>query len=143
VAVATSATPLGYAITWNSFSSARLLSKLLSQDIKVRYASQAFTVDGKSFEKGTLIVLRTSNGKFGESLLPKIMAAATETGMQSSVSPVYTGFVDKGYDFGSPNVHTIQKPRIALLTGEGVNANAAGELWHYFEEQLKYSSYTG
>jgi len=137
-ASANPAAPLGYAITWNSFSSAKLLSKLLSQDIKVRYAAQAFTVDGKNFEKGTLIVLRTSNGKFGENLLPKIMTAATESGMQSAVIPVDTGFVDKGYDFGSPNVHTIQKPKIALFTGDGVNANAAGELWHYFEEQLKY-----
>ena len=130
--------PMGYAITWNSFSGARLLSKLLQQEIKVRYAEKAFIVDGKTFEKGTLIILKTSNNKIGESLFTRIMTSAEELGMQQAVTPVYTGFVDKGYDFGSPNVHSIKKPKVGLFTGEGVNANAAGELWHYFEQQLTY-----
>jgi hypothetical protein len=130
--------PLGYAIRWNSFTGAKLLSKLLQQDIRVRYAEQAFTVDGKIFDKGTLIILKTSNGKFGDGLFSKIMSGAEEFGMKSAITPVYTGFVDKGYDFGSPNVHIIKKSKVALFTGEGISANAAGEIWHYFEQQLKY-----
>ncbi len=134
----TNKSPLGYVINWNSFSHAKLLSRLLQQDIRVRYAEQAFSVNGKNFDKGTLIILKTSNGKFGDNLLPKIMASASELGLQSAVTPVFTGFVDKGYDFGSPSVHSIKKPTLAMFTGEGVNANAAGEIWHYLEQQLKY-----
>ena len=135
---ASKATPLGYAIAWNSFTGAKLLGKLLQQDIKVRYAEQPFAVDGKTFDRGTLIILRTSNNKFGETLSTRIMKAAEELGVQGTVTPVFSGFVDKGYDFGSPNVHIIKKARVALFTGEGVDANAAGELWHYFEQQLNY-----
>ncbi len=131
-------TPMGYAIRWNSFTGAKLLSKLLQQDIRVRFAEQAFSVDGKIFDKGTLIILKTSNGKFGDGLFSKIMSGAEEFGMQSAITPVYTGFVDKGYDFGSPNVHIIKKSKVALFTGDGISANAAGEIWHYFEQQLKY-----
>jgi hypothetical protein len=29
-------------------------------------------------------------------------------------------------------------PKIALLTGEGVGGNAAGEIWHFFEQSLDY-----
>lgn len=137
-APSTSVAPIGYAISWNSFTGAKLLSNLLQQDIKVRYAEQSFAVNGKTFDKGTLIILKTSNGKLGDGLFEKIMKSSSDLGMQGAVTPVYTGFVDKGYDFGSPNVHTIKKSKIALLTGEGVSANAAGEIWHYFEQQLKY-----
>jgi Zinc carboxypeptidase len=131
-------TALGYVIPWNSFSSAKLLSKLIQQDIKVRYAEQAFTLEGKKFEKGTLIVLKTSNGKLGENLEKILQKSAGELGLQSVITPVFTGFVDKGYDFGSPRVRMINKPKIALITGEGIASGAAGEIWHYFEQQLKY-----
>ncbi len=130
--------PLGYAIPWNSFTGARLLSKLLQQNIKVRYAEQSFTINGKTFDRGTLIVLKTSNSKMGPGLFSKIIQSAEELGIQGTVTPVYTGFVDKGYDFGSPNVRTIKKQRVALFTGDGISSNAAGELWYYFEQQLNY-----
>jgi hypothetical protein len=52
--------------------------------------------------------------------------------------PVSTGFVDKGFDFGSDKVHPFKAPRVALLTGEGIGANAAGEVWHFFDEQIDY-----
>ena len=49
-----------------------------------------------------------------------------------------TGFVDKGYDFGSGGVHPFKAPKVVLLTGEGVGSNAAGEIWHFFEQQIDY-----
>ena len=46
--------------------------------------------------------------------------------------------MDTGFDFGSEKVHFVKKPVVAMLTGKGVNANAAGEVWHLFEQQLNY-----
>jgi hypothetical protein len=51
---------------------------------------------------------------------------------------VETGFMDKGPDFGSPDVKMIQMPKVVLLTGEQVNSAAAGEIWNLFEQQLGY-----
>jgi Zinc carboxypeptidase len=130
--------PLGYIIPWNSFAGAQLLSQLLQRDVRVRYAEQAFSVDGKNFEKGSLIVLRTSNQKFGDSLENIVMKSTSASGFKTGVTKVYTGFVDKGYDFGSSKVKGIGKVKVAMLTGEGINANAAGQIWHYFEQELKY-----
>jgi hypothetical protein len=104
----------------------------------MRYAEQPFAVDGKNFDKGSLIVLRTSNMKFGDTLENVVMKSIGETGFKTSISRVYTGFVDKGHDFGSPKVRSITKPRVAMLTGDGVSGNAAGQIWHYFEQELKY-----
>ncbi len=46
--------------------------------------------------------------------------------------------VDKGADFGSSHVRLIHRPRVALLTGPEVNSLNAGEVWHFFEQELDY-----
>ena len=54
------------------------------------------------------------------------------------VNTITTGFVDKGFDLGSSNIHFMNAPKVALLTGEGVSSNSAGEIWHFFEQGLDY-----
>jgi len=52
---------------------------------------------------------------------------------------VTSGWVDKGSDFGAPEVKNISHaPRVALLTGDQVAALAAGEVWNFFDQQLNY-----
>jgi hypothetical protein len=46
--------------------------------------------------------------------------------------------VEKGADFGSDRVHLIHKPRVGLITGEDVSSVGAGEVWHFFEQDLGY-----
>lgn len=129
---------MGYVIPWNSFSSAKLLGTLLKMGVKVRVSEQSFKVNGKSFEKGSLIILNTSNQKFSHQLAQIIQQAAQAVGFLSPIMPVTTGFVDEGYDFGSSSVRSLSSPKVAMLTGEGVSALAAGTIWHYFEQELKY-----
>jgi len=52
---------------------------------------------------------------------------------------VETGFMDKGVDFGSPDIKMISStPKVAMLTGDQVSSLAAGEVWHYFDKMLEY-----
>ena len=128
-----------YVIPWNSFGSAVLLSGLIKEGIKVRYAEQAFTSNGRTFEKGSLIVTKAANKESGNQLYSKILTVAKNaSGYNEGIVPIMSGFVDKGYDFGSGSVRVIRAPKVALLMGEGVGANAAGELWFYFEQELNY-----
>ncbi len=124
----------GYLIPYNSFSTAKVLAHLLHKNIKVRYAEKAFTTAGRNFEKGTLMVLKTSNTANWAADTKAICEAA---GVEAVA--VSTGYSDKGADFGSPSDKMINHaPKVALLTGEGVSALAAGEVWNYFEQQLNY-----
>ncbi len=127
-------TNYGYLIPYNSFSTAKVLAQLLSKHIKVRYAEKAFTTAGRNFEKGTLMVLKTSNSANWAADTKAICEAA---GVEAVA--VSTGYSEKGADFGSPLDKMIHHaPKVALLTGEGVSALAAGEVWNYFEQQLNY-----
>ncbi len=128
-----------YVIPWKTLSSAKVLARLLQAGVRVRYQDQPFTVGGKNYDAGTLVVAKTSNAKFGEQLYDLIYKAAYENkDFRLGIDAVSTGFVDKGGDLGSNQVHLIEQPQIAMLTGEGIDQNAAGSLWFFFEKELGY-----
>ena len=124
-----------YAIKWNGLQSAKFLAAILQKDVRVRYVEQPFAAKGQVFEKGSLLITRAANMNVAN--LPAIVSeAASKAGLE--VSSIESGFVDKGFDIGSDRVRVIAKPKVALVTGAGVGSNAAGEIWHFFEQQLDY-----
>jgi len=124
-----------YAIKWNGLQSAKFLAVVLQKNLRVRYVEQPFTAKGQVFDKGSLLITRAANMTVAN--LPAIVSeAASKAGLE--VSSIESGFVDKGFDIGSDRVRVIAKPKVALVTGAGVGSNAAGEIWHFFEQQLDY-----
>jgi hypothetical protein len=130
---------IGYAIPWNDLGSVKALSELMKRGIKVRVADEPFEIGKTKFDRGTLLVLRTSNTQFGDKLFYKINEAMSAAGAEGlALTPLPTAYADKGADLGSSKVRYIKKPKVALFTGQGISAYAAGEFWHYFEQDLKY-----
>jgi hypothetical protein len=125
----------GYVIPWNGMQSVKLVSDLLQKGIKLRMSEESFELNGQHFDRGTVIVLKTSN-QYYPNLWADLKAAADKN--KVSLSAVNSGLVEKGYDFGSSRVVPLKKRRIAVLTGEGVGSNAAGEVWQYFDQQVGY-----
>ncbi|MBS1578746.1 MAG: zinc carboxypeptidase [Bacteroidetes bacterium] len=124
----------GYLFPYTSLNSAKLLAYLLKNNVKVRQATKPFTSNGKQFERGTLIIIKTSNTHIN--LFPILNTAAQKFQVQPDI--VLSGFVEKGADFGSKDVVNIATPKVAMLTGEQVSANDAGEVWNFFDETLNY-----
>ena len=128
-----------YVLPWKSFSSAKVLARLLKAGIRVRYSNEPFTANGKNFDPGSLIVTQASNRQFAGRLPSMIMDAAyKEDDFHYNVEAVSSGFVDKGHDIGSSAVALVQKPKVVLITGEGTVSGSAGAIWHLFEQQLQY-----
>jgi hypothetical protein len=123
----------GLLIPYTSMNAVKLLSNLLTQGVKVRYSEKPFTYKGKVYTQGTLIVLKGNNIQNWQQL-------TNEACKQFSIQPdeVESGFVDKGADFGSSYIHFIKAPKVALLTGRDVYSDAAGEVWSFFDNTLKY-----
>lgn len=126
----------GYVIPWEGLQSAKAVTALMKKGIKLRYAARDFEVNGTTFKRGAVLVLKTGNAIAGENLW-KITADICNQ-QKVKAYAVNTGFVDKGYDFGSENVRYIKPPRVGLLSGEGTNSNAAGEIWFFLEQELDY-----
>ncbi|NCI46905.1 M14 family metallopeptidase [Sediminibacterium soli] len=123
----------GVLIPYQSFSAAQTIAYLLKNHIKVRFAEKPFSYGGKTYDRGTLIVLRTGNPAGWNQVV-------NEAAKKFNVQPVavQTGFMDKGADFGSPDVKTITPLKVAVLSGEQVSSLGAGEVWHFFEQILDY-----
>ena len=50
------------------------------------------------------------------------------------VDGVNTGLAD-GIDLGSTEFRKINKQKVALIVGEGINSYDAGEIWHLFDSR--------
>ena len=124
----------GYVIRWQGVQSARSIAQLLQKGVRMRFAEMPFEVNGQKFDRGSIIILKKGNeGKDLPSLLTEVC-----NNNKIKLNPVSTGFVESGFDFGSNKVHPLKAPNVVLITGDGTNSNAAGELWHFFEQQLDY-----
>jgi hypothetical protein len=124
-----------YLSDWNSMQDARFLADLLKEGIKVRFTQKPFSLDGKRYERGSLIITKADNRnkKDFSTTLERISLKN-----QTALTPTSTGFVDKGNDFGSSSVAMIKKPKVAVLSGEPTSTLQFGEIWHFFEQQLQY-----
>lgn len=120
---------------WNSMKDARFLAELLKEGVRVRKTDHPFSLQGKSFARGSLIITKSDNqNKAGFIEILK----KTSDKFKKDITPSSTGFVDSGKDFGSSYVQMITKPKIAVLSGKPTSTYRFGEIWHFFEQQLHY-----
>lgn len=120
---------------WNSMNDARFLADLLQKGIRVRYAQKPFTLDGRSYARGSLIITKADN-KENTTFLADLKDSAQKhaKGLQATT----TGFVEQGKDFGSSYVEMVPRIKVAVLAGNPTSTYRFGEIWHFFEKQLYY-----
>ncbi len=123
-----------YASPWRSVYDVKFLAALLKKHIKVRCSQTSFEEGGKKFLPGSLIITRAGNGSAGFDGM--VLSAAADCHV--TLTALSSGFVDKGADLGSSQIKPVRAPKIGLLTGEGTSAEAMGEIWHFFEQQINY-----
>ncbi len=122
----------GFAVPYNSTASAVFLAKLLNNNVGVRINEKDILYNGKQIRKGSLLVLRRDNTADWNAVVKQL------NGANEDILTLNSGFMDAGPDMGSPDIIKLATPRVACVTGDDVNPNAAGEIWHLFEQQVKY-----
>ncbi|TRZ41822.1 M14 metallopeptidase family protein [Robertkochia solimangrovi] len=124
-----------YVTEWHSINDAKFLSALLTKNIKVRTNHEEFRIGQNEFDNGSLIITRSDNASITDfdTLIPEIAKK-----FNKSLFTTNSGFVDSGKDFGSSAVQLIKNPKIAMLSGGSVSTLNFGEIWHFFEQQLKF-----
>ncbi|WP_339704408.1 M14 family zinc carboxypeptidase [Algoriphagus aquimarinus] len=128
-------TPVAYIAAWQGTRDVAFLSALLNAGIRVKYNEFPFEVEGKSFPAGSLLITKGGN-EYVPNFDQKMVDIANKFGV--TLATTMTGYVDKGKDFGSPNIRVIQAPKVALIGGEGTNSLNYGAIWHFFEKELNY-----
>jgi Zinc carboxypeptidase len=129
--------PYAWCVHRRSLSDYTWAASLTDQGIKLRYATEPFTISDQQFEAGTLIVNRADNRHLEARLDAMVKAAATKANV--SLHPIFTGFINnKGSDMGSSKYKLLNSPAVAVLYGSEVDENSFGHTWYFFEQELQY-----
>ena len=127
--------PYAFISKWNSTEDMAYLSYLLQKKIKVRFSQKPFSIEGKNFAPGSLVITRAGNEKHKD--FDSILRQSALK-YERELTEVSSGLVSRGVDLGSGRVRYLKAPKIALLTGKEISSYNFGSIWHFFEQQIKY-----
>ncbi len=122
----------GYLIRPESLNYFKLLKDLFAAGFRVRCAKKNFTVEGKSYKQGTLLIRKIENPEKDFALLKNL--ALKE---RVEIIGVNTALSTKGIDLGGEYFQLLHSPKIALITGRSVSSSNFGEIWFLLDRQLK------
>lgn len=128
--------PYAYIVNYNGFNELQFIAGLHEKNIRLRSALKPFSINSKSYNRGSLIITRDEN-KHLEGNFDQLVAEVANDN-QVKLEAVTTGMVDSGKDLGSGNSPVMKKPVVAMLCGDVTSSNSVGELWYYFEKELRY-----
>ncbi|MGC1205351.1 MAG: M14 family metallopeptidase [Flavobacteriaceae bacterium] len=119
-----------YLMEWHEYYSPKILYKILSKDIRAKVALKQFSMNGKNYDYGTIMIPIQKQKMNATDLYNHLIELAEDSHVQ--IDAVNTGLTE-GIDLGSRNFKTLVKPEIALLVGEGITSYDAGEIWHLLD----------
>ncbi len=128
----------GYLLEWNDMLAPAALYQLQQQNIITKVATEPFEIGieavNKNFKPGTILIAVNNQPLDGDKLFSLLGDMAKKYGV-----PFYalqTGNAISGIDMGSRKFAALTKPAIAMITGTGVNATDAGEVWHLLDQRM-------
>ena len=128
---------IGYVFEWDDYLAPQLLNALMSENLLAKVMTNTSKIEayteggGKNLNVGSIFIPVQNQSKSSETIFNLIRTEVAKTGVK--VFSLKSGLATEGVDMGSPSILPIKKPNIALLVGEGVNNNDAGEFWHLLD----------
>ena len=121
-------------IPWNNRISARVLSVLHQNNIKVRSAMGKAVFGDVTIEPGGLLVTKGDNPKVVD--FEKTVSDLIKT--KTDYNYITSGFSSNAKDVGGENFNLLKAPKVLLLSGKGVSSTEFGAAWYYMQETIEY-----
>lgn len=123
-----------YLIPYNDYNASPALAHLLSKKVRVTASFKPFSIAGRDYDYGTLMVPVSKQ----EISSDKLYALLEETSEKWKVEivPVETGYSAKGIDLGSRYFNPIKQPKAIMLIGGSTSSYEAGEVWHLLDTRM-------
>lgn len=125
------ASPYAYLMPWTDYYSPAALWALLDEGLRVKVATEPFTMDGKRWAAGTLLVPVANQDVDAGKVQEIVRQVAQQT--RIPFEGVGTSHTEVGIDLGSRNFAALEKPRVAILGGDGAVSYEVGEVWHLLD----------
>ena len=124
-----------YAIDWNQRHAPKALAQLWAAGYRVRAVTDTFGTRGRTFPRGTLVVLLGRNREKQSDVRADMQRIAEETQVQ--IVGLNSGNTPTGIDLASDDSRPIQHPKTALLVDEPFSTYTTGQIWYLFDEETE------
>lgn len=125
----------GYIFEYSDDSALKLLSLLLEKGYKVRSAREPFTIEGISFERGSILIRLNENP---ESIKSDIILFAKN--LPVKLYGVNTALSTSGPDLGGNDFILLEKPKVAIVTGPQISLGSFSTIWHLIDAKIKMNA---
>ncbi|MEL6810803.1 MAG: M14 family zinc carboxypeptidase [Bacteroidota bacterium] len=119
-----------YLMEWHEYYSPKALNMILSKGIRAKVGMKTFSVEGKNYDYGTILIPVQSQKLNATALNDFLKEVAAQSHI--TITGVSTGLT-QGIDLGSSQFRALEQPKVAILVGDGVSSYDAGEIWHLFD----------
>src|SRR5687767_12823719 len=127
-----------YLIEWKGLKVPAAVYEILNSGILAKVATNKFEVKignvDRKFDYGTIMIPIQMQNKSRDQILSIIQDVMAKYSV--SIYDLESGVTMSGSDFGSSKFIALTKPSIAMITGPGVNATDAGEIWHLLDQRM-------
>lgn len=121
-----------YLMEWHEYYTPKVLNKILNKDLRAKVALKQFTLNGKKYDYGTILIPVQNQTLADNDLFTFLNELAKACYLE--IDAVNTGLTE-GIDLGSRSFKPLEKISVALLVGEGITSYDAGEIWHLFDQR--------
>jgi hypothetical protein len=137
----------GYAFEWDDYFAPQLLNAILSENLMAKVMTSTTKIgvntaprtplngEGARSEQylnlGSIFIPVQNQSKSSDALFAFLQNAVKKTGVR--LHSIKSGLATEGVDLGSGSLLPVRRPNVALLVGEGVTNNDAGEIWHLLD----------
>ncbi|MBH5322175.1 M14 family zinc carboxypeptidase [Aurantiacibacter sediminis] len=120
----------GIAVPWTDSGQVQLVARALQAGLRGRSTDTAFTVNGETFPRGSVVFTLAENG----GSLDTLVELAREIGAETR--PLASSWVDDGPNLGSDSFVLLQTPRIAMLWDGNISPLSAGASRYVIEQRF-------
>lgn len=121
----------GYLVEGGNDAAIGALAALLQSEIRVQVANKPFTLAGRAYGRGALLIRREGNS---EDLDERLLPIADRWGVTFQAAP--TADSEEGPDLGGAHFETLRMPRVGILSGMPVSPSDYGSLWYVLDERV-------
>jgi len=129
---------VAYLIRWDNYLAPKIAYSLLDKGLLIKAALLPFDaiVNSKTtnFSYGTIMIPALNQKKSAREIKALLKLLAEEN--KVTIYGINTSYTGQGIDIGSFWFQSIQKPKVLMLTGNGIRSGCAGEIWHLFDQRF-------
>lgn len=130
---------VGYLFSWKDYFAPRALYSILDEGLNAQVVTEPIGYQNQhineSFEYGSIFIPVAKQGHRPEKIRAILQNAAEEAGIE--IYSLSTSYTPRGVDMGSGQFMPLTKPKVLLLTGDGIRSLEAGEIWHLLDTRMK------